>query len=166
MKKILIILLSIVALLFIISVFLPKKGKVERSLTIKAPIDTVYEKLNNIKRWKEWTIWFVQDPNAKVEFTGPEFGPVATLKWEGNDGKGKIIIIETVKPTTVNYVMRINNYAPFYGYFDLNPNPDSSLTITWKITLDAGNNPMKKYFCLFMDQFMGKDMEQSLEKLK
>lgn len=165
MKKILIIFLSIVALLFIVSVFLPSEGKVERSLTFKAPIDTVFEKMNHIKRWKDWTIWFELDPNAKVEFTGPAFGPVATMQWEGKDGKGKIIIIESTKPTTVNYVMRFNKYAPFYGFFDLKPNPDSTITVTWKVTFDAGNNPTKKFFCIFMDQLMGKDMEQSLSKL-
>ena len=166
MKKFLIIFLSIVAMLFIVSIFLPSEGKVERSITIKAPIDSVYEKIDHIREWQNWTIWFENDSTAKVEFTGPDFGPVATMQWEGEDGKGKIIITETKKSEYVNYVMRFQKYAPFYGSFQLKQNLDSTTTIDWKITFDAGNNPTRKYFCLFMDQLMGNDLEQSLEKLR
>ncbi len=165
MKKFLIIFLSFVAMLFIVSVFLPSEGKVERSVTIKAPIDSVYKKILYIKEWQHWTVWFEQDPTAIVEYSGPVFGPLATMQWKGEDSKGKIILTEVQSPNFVNYVMRFQKYAPFYGSFNFKQNDDSTVTIDWKITFDAGKNPTKKYFCLFMDQFMGKDMEQSLNKL-
>lgn len=165
LKKIILITLSFIAAVFVISVFLPKTGKVERSLTFTGNIDSVFDKINTLERWPEWTVWFEMDKDAKINYEGPKSGSTAMMQWDGKDGKGKIIIIESKRPTTVGYAMRFFGYAPFYGNFKIRQNADATITVFWSVSLDAGKNPFKKYFCLLMDTFMGEDMEKSLGKL-
>lgn len=165
MKKIikpLFYVLGFCGILFIISFALPKQGYVERSITVKANADSVFEQINTIKNWKNWANWFTNRDSVLVIYEGVNKGVGATQTWDNSFGIGKVIIIESTKPASIKYAMRLYKYAPYMCAIIITPNPDATITINWKVTLDAGKNPVKKYFCLCLDYLLGDDMEQSL----
>ncbi len=164
-KKTLFYVLSISAILFALSFALPKQGVVERSITVKANADSVFEQINTIKNWKNWADWFSKKDTVFVKYEGEHEGIGATQTWDNSFGIGKVIIIESTKPTSIKYAMRLYKYAPYMGTIVITPNPDATITINWKVTLDAGKNPVKKYFCFLLDPILGAGMERSLERL-
>ena len=54
------------------------------SKTINAPTSLVFEKVNDLRNWKQWGPWKEQDPN--MIFTYPEntTGAGGSYSWEGN----------------------------------------------------------------------------------
>jgi hypothetical protein len=164
-KKPLFYVLGICAILFVLSFALPKQGYVERSITVKANADSVFEQINTIKNWQNWADWFTKKDTVLIKYEGEHEGVGATQTWDNSFGIGKVIIIESTKPTSIKYAMRLYKYAPYMGAIAITQNSDATLTINWKVTLDAGKNPVKRYFCLFLDSILGAGMERSLQKL-
>ena len=165
LKTILLTLLSIIALLFVISVFLPSIQKVERSISFKGNADSVFKNINTLKSWNKWSYWQLIEPTMQIQYLGPEAGIGATQTWTGKDGKGKLTIVESVAPRVVAYQLQFEDFTPMNGYFEIDANSDSSVTVNWIMQADAGNNPLMKYFGLMMDRMMGPDFEAGLKNL-
>jgi Polyketide cyclase / dehydrase and lipid transport len=165
LKNSIYIVLFICAILFVVSFMLPKQGYVERSITVKADADSVFEQINTIENWSNWADWFNKKDSVDVKYEGVSSGPGATLEWDNSIGIGRVLIIESTKPTSVKYAMRLYKYAPYMGAFEINQHQDSMITIKWSVSLEGGNNPVKKYFSLFLDPILGEGMERSLQRL-
>lgn len=164
-KKILLVFLSILALFFIVSVFLPSVNKVERSISFKGHADSVFQNINNLRNWNKWSYWQLAEPTMQINYYGPAEGVGATQQWTGKDGKGKLVIVESVAPKTVAYQLQFEDFEPMNGRIEIETKADSTITVYWYMQADAGNNPIMKYFGLMMDKMMGKDFEAGLENL-
>ena len=89
LKKILIGLAALVLIFVIVVSLQPSEFRVERSATIAAPQTSVFEHVNDLRKWDSWSPWAKLDPNAKVNFEGPESGQGAAMNWAGNDEVGR-----------------------------------------------------------------------------
>ncbi len=163
--KLIFYVLGFCVILFLLSFALPKQGYVERSITVKANADSVFEQINTIRNWKNWTDWFSKKDTVHIKYEGEHEGVGSTQSWDNSFGIGKVIIIESTKPTSIKYAMRLYKYATYMGAIVISPNPDATITINWKVTLDAGKNPVKRYFCFLLDPILGAGMERSLQRL-
>src|SRR5512146_255816 len=103
-KKILLVLLVVIAILALVSAFLPSKIHVERSVTINRPPKVVFDQVNNLKVWKNWSYWDNIDPNMKSTYEGPESGPGAIHSWSSDHekvGTGSMTIVEVSEPNSI-----------------------------------------------------------------
>lgn len=86
-KKILIGVIAVMAVFVVIVALQPADFRVERSAVISAPAAVVFEKVNNLRTWQEFSPWAKLDPAAKATFEGPESGAgaclpgQATIRW-------------------------------------------------------------------------------------
>lgn len=168
-KKILIGLVVLVAVLVAIVSLQPAQFRVERSTTVSAPAETVFAQVNNFRNWDAWSPWAKMDPDAKFSFEGPESGVGAIFRWSGNDkiGEGSNTITESVPGERV----RINLVfiRPFEdtstAEFTFKPEGENTV-VTW--SMFGENNFISKAFCLFMDmdKMVGGDFEKGLASLK
>lgn len=166
LKNILLGILGLVALLFIISVFLPSTYKVERSLAMNKSADSVFNQINNLHHWQSWDPWNKKDPTVKTTYLGPEEGVGATQQWTSEEsGNGKLTILESKQPNLVIYQVEFEGFDPMQGRFEIDANSDSTCTVSWIAEGDMGNNPIKKYFGAMMDRMMGADFEEGLANL-
>lgn len=95
-KKILIALAVLIGGVIIAAVLQPSDYRVERSLTIAAAPEVLFGWFNNHKKFNEFNPWLKMDPEAKVEYLGPEAGVGAVSTWDGAvTGKGKATITES-----------------------------------------------------------------------
>src|SRR5690242_20234947 len=78
----------------------PNEFRVERSATIAASPDAVFEHVNDFRKWEAWSPWAKLDPTAKNSFEGTESGKGAVFKWVGNDkvGEGAMTIVDSQPP--------------------------------------------------------------------
>ncbi|MGK2922577.1 MAG: SRPBCC family protein [Methyloceanibacter sp.] len=74
LKKILLVLVALVLVFVVVVALQPSEFHVERSVTVDAPASKVFGEVNDFHKWEAWSPWAKLDPNAKVNFEGPEAG--------------------------------------------------------------------------------------------
>ena len=68
--------------------------------TITALPRAVFDQVNDLRKWDNWSPWAKLDPAAKVSFEGAKAGTGAVFKWSGNDkiGEGKMTVTDSSPP--------------------------------------------------------------------
>ncbi|MBM4384588.1 MAG: SRPBCC family protein [Deltaproteobacteria bacterium] len=145
----------------------PSEFRIERSTTIAAPSEIVFEEIDDFRRWAAWSPWEKMDPAMKREYSGPASGVGATYHWIGNEqvGEGRMTIVESA-PARV--AIRLEFVTPMKATNDvtLELGPAAGGTdVTWAMT--GKNDFMAKAAGLFMDvdAMVGADFERGLADL-
>ena len=142
---------------------------VERSITIHAPPETIFGRLENFHRWADWSPWEAIDPAMERTFSGPEAGERAAYAWKGNRkaGQGSMCITGAEVPHRLD--IDIVFLKPFKANntitFGLAPEGDAT-RVTW--TMQGPKTLITKVMGLFvsMDKMVGKDFDKGLARLK
>ncbi len=168
-KKILLVLLVLLVAFVVVVMMQPATFRITRTAVVNAPPATVFPYANNLHKWQEWSPWAKIDPNCKVTFEGPQEGPGAIFRWDGNNevGAGSMTITET-KP---DELVRIDLVflKPFAGksVTDFGFKPEGPGTrVTW--TMSGTNDFIGKAMGLIMncDKMVGGQFEKGLDSLK
>ncbi|MES2566031.1 MAG: SRPBCC family protein [Bacteroidota bacterium] len=168
MKKVLYVLLGLVALYFILCVFGPGHVKVERSIDINASADAVKAHLADYHFFHEkWSPWTEKDPGMKTIYTGEVGQEGHSIAWESDKkdvGKGSM----TYKGThgdTVMHTLSFEGQGDAKIYHVVVANGDASKA-TW--VMESETPFMFRAIMLFMnmDKMLGPDFEKGLANLK
>jgi uncharacterized protein YndB with AHSA1/START domain len=169
-KKILLGLLALIALVLIFAVTRPDTFRVERSITVKAEPAKVYALLNDFHQFPGWSPWQNLDPAMQTTYSGAPSGQGAVYAWTGNDavGAGRMEILQTVPNTSVT--VKLDFLKPFEAHnttqYTLAPGAGGTTKVTWAM---FGPSPyISKVMGVFvsMDSMIGKDFERGLATLK
>ena len=161
-KKVAIALGATLILLVLIGFLLPSKTHVERSVTIAAPAEQIFEYVGTTKRWPEWVAW----KPTKWEFPGAESGAGAESKWEDEQGGGHLKMTKADPQAGVEYDLAFGGSAPVPGWIRFSPE-GMGTKVVWGFDMDSGMNPINRYFCYFcLDSLVGSDFEKGLGNLK
>lgn len=169
-KRVVIITLFISIIVFLISLFLPSSLNIKRSVIIDADQEIIFNQVNDLKKWKNWSPWAAKDPsiyNNKNAFSGPPLGAGAIFNWESKNeevGKGNLKIISSEKYQAIETVVNFG-MGPEKGNWNFTE-IDEGIETTWGITIDFGFNPISKFFGLFIEGSIAPDFELGLNKLK
>lgn len=163
-KKILLGLAGIIAIILLIAAFKSPDFRVERSRTIAAPPEVLFGWFNSHKKFNEFNPWLKLDPSAKVSYAGPETGVGAESSWDGKEtGKGKATITESKPNELVR--LRLDWIAPMEGVstvdYIFKPEGDKT-NVTW--AMYGKSNFMGRLMSLFMncDTMCGPQFEKGL----
>lgn len=167
-KKILLGLVAIIAIILIVAAFQPAEYHVERSAVVPASPPVVYAHVNDFHNWGQFNPWQELDTNAKVTFEGPANGPGAKFNWEGNSnmGSGSMTITTTRPDERIDIAMHFLKPMEGEAVTAFLFRPEGTGTkVTW--TMDGKNNLIGRAFCLFMDmdKMVGGQYEKGLAKL-
>ena len=168
LKRILIGLVALILLLILIGLLLPASVHVERSTSITAPPETVFDLTNNLRRFNEWSPWYELDPSTEFEYSGPEQGVGARLRWSSKSaelGSGAQEIVTSEPYSRVG--TRIEFEDESSAHAELRLTPDAAGTqISWAFDIDFGFNLLGRYFGYFLDGILGPYYEKGLANLK
>jgi hypothetical protein len=168
LKRVLIGLVAVIALVLVVGFVLPHQVHVERSIVINAPQAQLFDALNGFKRFNEFSPWAALDPNTKYTYGGPESGVGATMSWVSTDskvGSGTNEIVESTPPAFIRTRLAFGGQPPAEASFKFEP-ADGGTRVTWGFDCDLGGNPITHYFGLMFDKWIGGDYEKGLAKLK
>ncbi|MGH8115041.1 MAG: polyketide cyclase, partial [Rhodanobacteraceae bacterium] len=88
-------LIIVFILAVIVGLFLPSHAHIERSIDISHNPQHIYDVLNNFRRFPDYVGGDLQaqDPQIKFSFSGPAYGPGATISWTGSSERdsGKLV---------------------------------------------------------------------------
>jgi carbon monoxide dehydrogenase subunit G len=148
---------------------LPDEFRVQRRISINAPPEAIFPLVNDHRRVAAWSPYERKDPAMKRAYSGAASGKGAVYEWDGdgNVGKGRIEIVESVASSKVT--LKLDMIKPIAGRntveFTLQPQGESTV-VTWAM---HGAVPyMAKLFCMLMngDRMVGDDFEAGLANLK
>ena len=168
LRRLLFVILLLPVLLVLVSLFLPSRYRVERSLAMKARPETIFALINTPRSWPEWTVWTVaRFRDMKVSFSGPDAGVGAAYAWEGkSSGNGLLKITSSDSTNGIAYDLEFERRYFAKGSISLQPSADS-VRVTWVNTGELGWNPVSRFFgVFFVDKRMGPDLEVGLWNLK
>jgi hypothetical protein len=168
-KKILIILAAIIAIVLVVAAFQPSEFRVTRAATIAAPAAVIFPEINDFHRWAAWSPWEKLDPAMKRTFEGAAAGVGAVYAWDGNSavGSGRMTITESRPAELINIKLEFFKPMPGVCPTEFTFRPEGGATsVTW--TMSGTNNYLSKIVCLFMnmDKMIGGDFEKGLAELK
>jgi hypothetical protein len=144
LKKIVILLLVMIALFAVVTAFQPSEFRISRQLTIAAPASDLFAQVNDLKNWNSWSSWKELDPNQKVSYEGP------------TQGVGAIMKLDFKRPFA----------ATHNGEFTFKPEGEKSTQVTW--SMYGHNNFIGKAINLVInsDKMVGEQFEKSLANLQ
>ena len=61
---------------------------IKRTRTIKAPIEVVFNEINDFRNWQNWGPWYELDSTIIASFPDLTSGVGASYTWTGKDGSG------------------------------------------------------------------------------
>lgn len=167
-KKILIGLVAVIAIVLIVVATRPAEFRVERSATLPASPQALFEHVNDHRKFAVWNPFLKLDPNVKNTYSGPDSGIGAVCSWDGNKdvGAGSCTIVESKPGELVR--CRMDWKRPMEGTatvdFTFKPDGDKTL-VTW--TMYGKNGFMGKLMSLFIDcdKMCGPQFEKGLASL-
>jgi hypothetical protein len=168
-KKILLVLVAIVAVILIAGAFQSDTYRVERSVTIAAPAAEIFPHINDLQKSQGWSPWTKLDPAMKSTFAGPASGVGATNSWSGNKdvGEGRQTIIDSKPNELVRLKLEFLKPMEDTATSEIHLQPaGAGTTVTW--SMSGSKNYMAKVMCMFMsmDKMIGGDFERGLANLK
>lgn len=113
-------LLGLIGLILILGFISPKEIVTERSRTIKAPKMMVYETINDLETWENWSTWKEMDPEMKVTMGEKTVGKGASYSWTGPIlGNGKMKISDSQEGKQVDTALEFDGFGNADASFKL-----------------------------------------------
>lgn len=142
---------------------------VERSTTIQAPPERVYEQVADFHNWSNWSPWEGMDPQMERVYSGAGAGTGAKYAWSGNRkvGQGRMEITDSTEPQRVDIDLVFEKPWKTHNSTVFSIEQDGSGSrVTWSMT--GPTTFMTKVMGLFrsVDQMVGPDFEKGLARLK
>jgi carbon monoxide dehydrogenase subunit G len=173
MPDILAIILALIGLaalgVLILAARRPDTFAIERSTRVNAPPDKILPLIASPRAMNTWMPFLEPDPNAKLDYSGPESGVGAANTWAGNrqvgEGRMEVVDVQASSKVTMKLEMVKPMKASNTVVFSLQPN-GSGTNVTWNM---SGKQPLlAKVMTLFIDcdKMVGSQFEKGLGKLK
>lgn len=171
LKKILFIILVLIAIPLVVALFLPKDYSVEREIIINKPKQEVFEYVKYLKNQDNYSKWASMDPNMKKTYSGTDgtVGFVSAWESENDDvGSGEQEIIKIQEGERIDFELRFKE--PFEStspaFMITESVTENKTKVTWGFSGHM-NYPMN-IMMLFMDfeKMIGDDLESGLSNLK
>lgn len=167
LKKILIVLIIIIAIPLVVALFVKKEYTVERDVTINKPTAEVFDYVKHINNQANYNKWVMMDPSMKKETRGTDGTVGFALAWDSDKvGKGEQEITQINEGKRIDLALHF--IKPFENnasaYMSTEPISENQTKLKWSM---SGRSPYPMNFMnLFMNSMLGKDIETSLTTLK
>jgi hypothetical protein len=169
-KRILIGIVALVAIVLITAAFVKKDYSVEREIVINKPRQQVFDYIKHLKNQDQYSTFTMKDPGMKKEFKGTDATVGFIYAWDGNSeaGKGEQEIKKITQGERVDVELRF--VKPMEGKADaymiteaLNENQTK---IKWGFSsrMPYPFNVIRLF--MSVENMMGKELSTSLGNIK
>ena len=142
--------------------------EVQRSATVAAPPQAVYDLIADFHRWSEWSPWEGLDPAMERTFSGAESGVGAVYEWSGNRkaGAGRMELT-ALGDAAVAIDLLFTRPFKSASTIDFSLEADGGGTrVVWRMS--TPKTVVSRIMGLFMnmEKLIGPDLERGLANLK
>ena len=149
-------------MLSLLSLLLPSKVSVTKSVGINAPYSEVYTYVNDFQKWPEWFLPMEEDSSVQITYKNDHSS--VTLK----DAKGVELIFEKIPSTadTINIALKSKSSADVFYQFILIPQSAQKTQIVFNINTYFKWYPWERIKGMFLDKMTGPMYQKSLYQLE
>lgn len=168
LKILLGILAIVIVAILVIAMIAPKQMNLQRSVNINAPAALVMEEVNSLEDMANWSPWAAIDPNMKVSYEGT-MGTVGSIsRWEGNKdvGKGEQKITNISDNRVDVHLTFLEPWESEADAFVQVDDKGETTDVTWSFISPSPFPWNAMMIFMDMDEMLGKDFENGLNKLK
>jgi hypothetical protein len=169
LKIALIVIGVIVAIILILGLIMPKQFDVSRTISIDAPKEFVFQKVNSLEKMDVWSPWSKMDPNMQVESSGIEGNIGSIRKWKGNKkvGEGEQEIKEIIPNELIHNEIRFKTPMESTNQVYLKMAESNGKTeVTWQMVGESKFPFNAIGAFVSIDKMIGPDFEKGLQDLK
>lgn len=163
LKKILIVVVIIIALPLIVALFIPKDFKGEGNIVINKPKQEVFDYIKYVENQRNFGVWFQMDEAISTTSEGNDGTEGFKLAWQSSVvGDGSQTITKIVDNDSVLSSLYFGYGEPSKGYFKLKALSPDETSVVWGV---SGTSPYPfNLMGLFMD--MNESFQTGVENLK
>ena len=170
-KKIFIILITLVVILLIVALFAKKDYDVEKEIVINKPRQEVFNYIKFLKNQNNYSKWATMDPGMKKEYRGADGTVGFVSAWDSDQkevGKGEQEIKKITDGKRIDYELRF--IKPFESteqtYMATDAVSENQTKVKWGFN-GRMNYPMNlMLLCMNMEKMVGDDLQTGLNNLK
>lgn len=171
LRWIIIVLATLLILWLVIAALISGECKYEKSISINAPAEKVWQNTNTLRAMDQWSPWNDLDPGMKKDWTGTTGQPGEKVCWESQKeeaGKGcqEIAKVDAASKRIDTNIQFLTPYeSEARAYVTVVPEGNGSKA-TWGFTSEIPYPfTVMKLFMNFEDA-IGKDYQKGLSRLK
>lgn len=171
MKKVLIIVVVIIAIPLIIALFTRKEYTVEREIVINKPVADVFNYIKVLRNQKNYSKWVMMDPDIKLTYEGTDGTVGSSQAWESQmkeAGQGKQTI--TALKDGQRMDLDIHFIKPFEGnstaYMTTDAVSATQTKVKWGFNGKMSYPMNFMLLVMNMEKMIGDDISTGLVNLK
>lgn len=167
LKKILLGIVAFFAILVIVGFFMPSEIIVERSRVIDAPIEMIYDQVNNLHLWEKWSPWHKIDPNMQITYTNSGVGKDASYSWTSDHksvGNGMLTITDAKPFEFIETVMDFGEKGSGTANFKFSP-VEGGIEVSWDMHSDIGKKPFIRLMGVIMKKSIRDAYDRGLDDI-
>ena len=146
LKKILLVLTILIVVLAIIGWMMPSSLHIERSMTMKAPTASIFNQVNVLKNWENWSPWKAMDPEMKITYNDIPSGNGASYSWVGDKtGVGKVTLSDVKENESIVTLLNFEGEKDANSGFRFEKDGEET-NVTWYFDSEVGANPFMRLF--------------------
>ncbi|WP_228458684.1 SRPBCC family protein [Chryseobacterium aureum] len=170
-KRLMLFLAAVLIILLGVAAFISEDCKYEKTISINAPVDKVWQNTNSLRAMDQWSPWNDLDPNMKKDWTGTTGQPGEKVCWDSkneNAGKGcqelkKVDEAGKRVDTEIRFLTPYESEAN--AYVTVVPEEKGSKA-TWGFTSQIPYPFTLMKLLMNMEDAIGKDYQKGLSRLK
>lgn len=145
---------------------MPKPYSLQVSEDIKAPIDTVFDVLQDLNQLEAWSPFSAMDPSLVSTISTPASGVGSVYSWKGKRiGSGSMTMTVCTKPYKIAFDMDFNGKDKALSEY-LITETDGVTTVTWFLGGERGFGGQLMNALFKFDKMMAKNFADGLDSLK
>ena len=168
MKKVLYVIIGLLAVYLILCLVGKSEAKVERSVTINASVDAVKAAISDHKVFHDsWSPWTEKDPDAKMTYEGEAGKPGHKMSWDSqvkDVGKGSMTL-NGFNGDSILQTLHFDDFGDSKVYHIVK-SENNMVNVTWGMQSQTPFFFRGMMMFMNMDAMIGPDYEKGLNKLK
>jgi len=167
LKYILLLILVVVIGLAIYTTMQPGEYEFTKTRIVQAPVEVVFEQVDDYRKWEEWGPWNEDDPTLSITYEERTKGPGSSYTWSSKEGDGKATRVESVPHKSQADELDFGSMGTSTAFWKFEPSEDGTTSVTWGMR--ASRVPyMMKFFSAISggyENMMAPMFERGLERL-
>ncbi|HET7114891.1 MAG TPA: SRPBCC family protein [Hanamia sp.] len=157
--------ITVFVIIFLVSLLLPSKVTVTKSVEINATPERVRDQIINFENWKNWYPAFT-DENITIIKNPPSQNILNSVTLKDRQGKNVTLNLVDSSRNIITINLPSSSSAKVSYQFFLIPKKNNQVQLTWNINTDLGWYPWRRIRGIFLDKFSGPQYEAALENLR
>lgn len=160
------VLFGVAALVGLSGFLAPRRMTVTRTITIHAPVETVFDCIHSLRRWTDWAPWFTRNPFLESVWDGPESGRGARVRSTGRNESFSLAVTGSSLHRTVFVAMDFGELGESASTFVMTDHAEDTTEVTWQFETDFGWNTSRRLFGLLYRHSIAEQIDSGLEALR